>query len=238
MVRAVTFDMWNTLIRDKHYGSLRVKCLAEALGEMGVSRSYREIREAYLSTHDYIHEAWRKENYRFVPVDERLTHILERLGADLTESPRLRVLRDFQEFAFADPPALTEGAHETLTSLSSSFRMGVICDSGYTPGKILRNALASHRVLRFFQVTVFSDENGFNKPHGTMFEKALEGIEVKPSEAVHVGDTLLTDVAGAKAAGMKAVWLNAKGQPNIGPFKPDYEIRALPDLTRILSRMS
>jgi len=92
--------------------------------------------------------------------------------------------------------------------------------------------------LRFFSVTVFSDENGYNKPHGSMFEKALSGPDVEPSEAVHVGDTFATDIVGAKAAGMKAVWLNAQGTPNIGSYKPDFEIRTLPEVVSILNNMS
>jgi len=238
LIRAVTFDVWNTLIQDKHYGDLRVGCLAEALGEMGVSRSKGAIREAYLSTHEYVRKVWRDENYRFVPVDERLSHILEKLDAQLTEDLRLKVAGDFQQYALADPPALAEGAYEALRSLSPSFRMGVICDSGYTPGRILRRVLAEHQVLGFFQTTVFSDENGYNKPHGTMFGKALASLDVEPPGAVHVGDIFATDIVGAKAAGMKAVWLNAQGQPNMGLYKPDFEIRTLPEVVSILNKMS
>ena len=237
MITAITFDMWNTLIQDKHYGDLRVKRVFEALREMRISRGYSEIRKAYLSTHDYVYDAWKDENYRFVQVDERLGHILERLDADLTEPLRLKVLTDFQEFALADPPELVEGAIDTLRTLSSSLKMGIICDSGYTPGRILRRVLAKHGVLRFFKVTVFSDENGYNKPHRSMFEKALSGLDVEPSEAVHVGDTFLTDIVGAKAAGMKAVWLNAQGQPNMESCKPDLEIRTLPEVVSILNKM-
>lgn len=237
MIKAITFDMWNTLIQDKHYGDLRVKRISQALREMGISKSHSEIRKAYLSTHDYVYKAWKDENYRFVQVDERLNYILERLEADLTEPLRLKVLTDLQEFALADPPELVEGAIDTLRTLSLSLRMGMISDSGYTPGRILRRALAKHGVLRLFRVAVFSDENGYNKPHGSMFEKALSGLDVKPSEAVHVGDTFATDIVGAKAAGMKAVWLNAQGQPSAGSCKPDFEIRALPEVVSILSKM-
>ena len=237
-MKAVTFDMWNTLIQEKHYGNLRVRCLASALTEVGVTKSYGKIREAYLSTYEYVETVWKEENYRFVSVDERLRHILERLNAELAEEQRLEVLRDFQEYALSDPPDLAEGARETLGHLSSRLRMGIICDSGYTPGRILRKALARHRVLGFFQVTTFSDENGFNKPHGTMFEKTLTSLCVEPSEAVHIGDSLLTDIAGAKAAGMKAVWLNPNGEPAIGSHKPDYQITALPEVIGILNEVS
>jgi len=238
LIKAVTFDMWNTLIQDKHYGDLRVKRVFKALGEIRILKSYSEIRKAYLSTHDYVYEAWRDENYRFVQVDERLRNILERLDADLTEPLRLKVLTDFQEFALADPPELVEGVIDTLRTLSSSLKMGIICDSGYTPGRILRRVLAKRGVLKFFKVAVFSDENGYNKPHGSMFNKAFSGLDVEPSEAVHVGDTFVTDIVGAKAAGMKAVWLNAQRQPNAGSYTPDFEIRALPEVVSILSKMN
>jgi putative hydrolase of the HAD superfamily len=234
MIKAVNFDLWNTLIRDKDYTAPRAKCLANALSTLNILRKYDEIREAYIATHEHVHRVWRLENYRFVTTEERLDHILERLSAPLTGDLKAKVLKEFEETALADPPPLVEGALETLESLSSKYKMGVISDTGLTPGRILRKVLSGHQVLRFLDVTVFSDENGYNKPHRTMFEKALSELKTKPSEVVHVGDLLHTDIAGAKAVGMKAVWLNRRRVVNSGPYKPDYEIKTFPEIIDVL----
>lgn len=99
-----------------------------------------------------------------------------------------------------------------MEALSTRYRMGIIFDAGITPGSVLRKVLDRHRILEFFTSTVFSDEIGFNKPHRVMFETALRELGARPSEAVHVGDLLETDIAGAKAMGMKAIWKSQRSQ--------------------------
>ncbi|MFB0503063.1 MAG: HAD family hydrolase, partial [Candidatus Bathyarchaeia archaeon] len=61
--------------------------------------------------------------------------------------------------------------------------------------------------------------------------KALGG---KPSEGLHIGDLLQTDVAGAKTVGMKAVWLNKERSENSVPYAPDFEISNLTHILDIL----
>jgi len=238
LIKAVTFDMWNTLVKDKDYTDQRIKCLTDSLFRSNVKRTYGEIKQAYMTTQEYVRRVWRDENYRFVPVEERLDYTLKRLSAKLPKDRRLRVLKEFRELAVMDPPQLVEGVRETLDPLSSKYKLGVICDTGFTSGECMREILARHGVLIFFSTTVFSDENGYCKPHRTMFEKALIELSEEPSQTVHVGDLIHTDVAGAKAAGMKTVWFNTSRRINPGLLRPDYEIGAFPEVIVLLERMS
>jgi putative hydrolase of the HAD superfamily len=52
---------------------------------------------------------------------------------------------------------------------------------------------------------------GARKPAAAMFEAALAAAGVTPAQALHVGDSLEEDVAGARAAGIAALWLNRDG---------------------------
>ena len=140
-----------------------------------------------------------------------------------------------EETILEKPPPLVENAKNVLEKLSSDYRMGIISDTGITPGRILRIVLEDAHVLGFFKATVFSDETGYNKPHKVMFETALKSLGGTPSEALHIGDLLETDVAGARSMGMKIVWLNRDGPVNTGQYVPDFEISKLPDLLDILS---
>jgi len=237
LIRAVTFDLWNTLIKDKDYTEQRIKILANSLGRADFRRSYDQIGEAFTAAQQYVHKVWREENYRHVSVGERLNWVLERLSAKLPEGPRQRAIWDFEELAAGDPPVLVEGVGEVLNALSPKYRIGLICDTGLTPGRVLRRILAGYGILGFLGVAIFSDETGCNKPHRTMFEKALTGLRVDAPEAVHVGDMLPTDIAGAKTIGMKAVWLNAGRKANPELLRPDYEIASLPEVVDILNKM-
>ena len=52
---------------------------------------------------------------------------------------------------------------------------------------------------------------GAAKPDPAIFEAALALARVAAGEALHVGDSLEHDIAGARAAGIAAVWLNRDG---------------------------
>ena len=51
---------------------------------------------------------------------------------------------------------------------------------------------------------------------------------------LHVGDSLVNDVAGAQNVGISAVWLNREGVPNDTKIQPDYEIGTLTEMPTIL----
>lgn len=48
------------------------------------------------------------------------------------------------------------------------------------------------------------------KPHSSIFEKALEVAGVSPDEAVHIGDSITSDIEPAKALGINPVYLVRK----------------------------
>jgi HAD superfamily hydrolase (TIGR01450 family) len=67
------------------------------------------------------------------------------------------------------------------------------------------------------------------KPHAPIFEMALERLGCRPSEAVMIGDSLTTDVAGGRAAGMVTVWVEpALERPE--PGLADVVVRNLTEL--------
>jgi putative hydrolase of the HAD superfamily len=57
-----------------------------------------------------------------------------------------------------------------------------------------------------------SRAHGKTKPHETIFRRMLELLQVAPSEAVMVGDTIEDDIDGARAVGMKAVLVDREGR--------------------------
>jgi putative hydrolase of the HAD superfamily len=101
-----------------------------------------------------------------------------------------------------------EGARETLQLLAGAgVRTALICDTGLTPGRVVRRHLDALGLLPHLEAQVFSDEVGVPKPDPRVFHRALELLDAEPARAVHVGDLLRTDVAGARAVGMRSVRL-------------------------------
>jgi HAD superfamily hydrolase (TIGR01549 family) len=94
-----------------------------------------------------------------------------------------------------------------------------------------REKLRVLEIERWFDAVVISGEIGIAKPDVFPFDLALNKLKVEPDKVWHVGDSLTADVAGAKAAGLTAVWLNRRGvSPGEGDPLPDVEISSLSNL--------
>ena len=77
----------------------------------------------------------------------------------------------------------------------------------------LPDALAGVGLDGLLDAVVASAPAGAAKPEPGLFHTALEAAGVEPVAAVHVGDSLEHDVAGARAAGVRAVLLSRHGGP-------------------------
>jgi HAD superfamily hydrolase (TIGR01450 family) len=70
------------------------------------------------------------------------------------------------------------------------------------------------------------------KPHSPIFEMALERLGCGPHDAVMVGDSLTTDIAGGRAAGMRTVWVDASGESR-EPGQADVTVQNLAELLEL-----
>jgi FMN phosphatase YigB (HAD superfamily) len=114
------------------------------------------------------------------------------------------------------------GAVATLASLrEQGIRTALVCDAGMTPGRLVRDFLRGHGLLPHLEFCAFSDEIGVPKPSPKMFRAALDAIDTRPGEAVHVGDLLRTDVDGGRSFGMRTVRITAVNDDSRAGFSWD-----------------
>jgi putative hydrolase of the HAD superfamily len=79
-----------------------------------------------------------------------------------------------------------------------------------------------------FDTILISDAEGSSKPDPRIFRRALERLDITPTRSVFVGDHAEVDVAGARAAGMQAIW---RRDPNVSLMvEADGVIEELVDL--------
>lgn len=114
-----------------------------------------------------------------------------------------------------------------LQELSRSFRLALLTNGA---PDLQRAKLAGSGLGPYFQVVVVAGELGVGKPDSRVFEAALDRLGVHPGEAVMVGNSLRSDVAGAQGAGIRAIWLNRSAQPSGGGIEPYAEIASLDEL--------
>jgi putative hydrolase of the HAD superfamily len=92
----------------------------------------------------------------------------------------------------------------------------------------LHDVLERTDLRRFVDAVVISAELGVAKPDPAIFRAALERLGARAGDAMHVGDSLEHDVAGARAAGVEAVLVARDGAPVPGG------VRAVASLTELL----
>lgn len=104
---------------------------------------------------------------------------------------------------------LFDDVHGLFASLrKSGIPLALITNGG---SMTQREKLNAFGIDEWFDAVVISGEIGVAKPDAAAFRLALDQLVVEPESVWHVGDDLKTDVAGARAAGITAVWLNRRG---------------------------
>ncbi len=160
----------------------------------------RKLLDEAWARHD---EAW-KQVETFGP-GRMAAYCLEAKG--IFDDDKIAALTE--EFELASTTSgieAVDGARETLERLrSKGIRLGLVCDTGFTPGRVVRERLAECQLAEYLEVLCFSDEVGVPKPGHEIFDKALAELGVRPPDALHVGDLKRTDIAGAHDVGMHAV---------------------------------
>jgi FMN phosphatase YigB (HAD superfamily) len=148
------------------------------------------------------------------------------------------LVASFEEGILEHPPILLEGAREALDILSQRYRLAIISDVGFSPGRVLKRVIADHDLLDLFDSLVFSDEAGRSKPHSEVFDITARALDATPDEIVHIGDLEHTDIVGAKQAGFHAIRFTGvtpieEGQTTIADFVTD-DLRDVARLVEML----
>jgi FMN phosphatase YigB (HAD superfamily) len=210
MLKAITFDFWMTLYLDPK-GALKRKrdearraLLEDYLSQHNVRASFGEQHRAWAHAGEVFDELWRR-HHRALPTEQRLQIMFNRMRVDYTARELRGLSRAYEDCTLRAPPRLIPGVRDVIRQLAGRYRLAIICDTGITPGRVLRRVLERDGLLRCFTHCVFSDEKGSTKPDVRNFQAALKKLRAKPEEAAHVGDLIRTDIRGAQRAGMHAL---------------------------------
>jgi putative hydrolase of the HAD superfamily len=219
MLQAVTFDLWQTLILDRPEGlrqarAGRIQGIHAILRQHGHAVETAAVEQAYDAVGERLEDAWRTQ--RDIGSRGQVRILLDVLGLDGRVGADEPIMEAFDR-AYCLPilsalPVANAGAAEVLTVLSArGLRLALICNTGRTPGSMLRIVLERLGLRRFLSVLTFSDEIALRKPHPEIFLRTLAALGVEPSHAAHLGDDVTTDIAGARGVGMRAIHFRHPG---------------------------
>jgi putative hydrolase of the HAD superfamily len=215
-VEAVLFDVDDTLCE---YERTSGELLALAFDDVGV--------DPFLTPEEYI------DRYReFTEDSETMADLRERcFSAIAREKGRdPEVGREVAQVYAAERDhanvRLFPGARATLATLAEEYRLAAVTNG--SPG-MQSTKLAALDVTEYFETVVHAGYDAPAKPDPQPFHDALEVLDTSPERAVHVGNSLASDVAGAHAAGVRSTWL-ANGDSDPEP-EPHYVVESMTDLT-------
>ncbi len=205
-VRAVFFDAGFTLVFP------RVPVVESYLAcahDCGVVTHDAEIRASFASVWGGAHSRHRGTDLRSSDALERsawwrLTRSIAEPIPDLVRRHDDWLDRLIRHFDSAEAWVVAPQARRLIEDLRfHQIRVGVLSNWH----SALRGVLAALDLLPILNGALSSAEVGWRKPHTAMFEAGLAQMNVRAAEAIHVGDSLSEDVAGAHAAGLRAVWI-------------------------------
>jgi putative hydrolase of the HAD superfamily len=241
VIRAITFDYWDTLYEGgalPERVALRRTAVGALLGAYGRQLPEEQLRALYEASGREA-ERWWSEEQRGYSTQERLRWILERAAVQPSDNCRhVAAAVDAVDNALLMlPPAMLPGAWQMLRTLGRRFTLAVISDTGFASGRAQDRLLEKDGARKFFAATIYSMDIGHAKPRPEIFSAAVETLGVAPNEIIHVGDNERTDVRGALAAGFRAIRLDVVRQG--GPSEGEFVARSFEELTEyVLNRQN
>ena len=238
-IAGVTFDLWQTLLIDNQElgrarRDARIDGAARAIQQAGETFSRDHIVEAYRQCSVTCQEIRAKEgDVSFMEqIDTFIRHIDPGLSERLPEVVVERIAAVYADSLFSAPPPAHPQALSVLRRAKElGHRVGLISNTGMTPGATFRVYMEQVGLLEYFDVLTFSDEARVSKPAQEIFLGTAHELGLPPEQLVHVGDDILNDVRGARRAGMKAIWITAGQEaPSHQGVRPDAVVTSLVDV--------
>ncbi len=216
-VRLLSLDLDDTLLDSDGLAEMRIRAaLDEAtrlLGDLDPVRADLALREGL--TVDPVTVG-------------RMPAFLDALGVANDSVEGVAIRAEYNR-VLIDALEWIEGAREVLLRLREHFTLAVVTNG---PPEMQWPKVRKFGIESLVDHVVVSGDVGHRKPDPRIFEFLFAQAGVSASHAAHVGDSIHSDIAGARAAGMTAIWYPPKKRAHdeVGEHHPDAIIDSLADL--------
>jgi putative hydrolase of the HAD superfamily len=205
-VKAVIFDFIGTLTNVKNYNLEDSKMkLCKAIAEAGFNVS----DDCFLDAYSQAHEKYRVIRYQELVEVTNAIWIADALnGLGFKTNPNDARITTAVNIFFEDyliSLELRPCVKKLLNKVSMDYKLGLVSNFTYAP--VIYAKARRLGINKFFNAVLVSEDVGWRKPHIKIFEESLKRLGVTAEETVYVGDSPLEDIRGAKAAGMRTVFV-------------------------------
>lgn len=225
MIRAVVFDVDNTLVDFMKFKNASVDAAIDAMIDAGLDLTPQQARKR-------IDQIYEDKGIEFQQVfDEFLCDVLGYVDYRILANGIIAYRR-------AREGVLVTYPHTRIALLRLArmgMRLGVVSDA---PRLQAWMRLASLGMVNYFDAVVTFDDTGRKKPAPEPFQKALEMLHVEPREAVMVGDWAERDIVGAKEIGMYTVFARYGDEFSTKHSGADADINDILELIPFVERLN
>jgi len=220
MIKAIVFDLWETLIPATidfvHLGSL-IKTGGIPLNDF----TFRYEKAVQLKKYKNFEEL-RKDFFK--EFNQESNELLEKELYEIF----------FNRF---DKIHFYPEVEKNLVKLKAQgYKLGLLSNTENLHAGDVAKKL---KLENYFDAICLSFEIGALKPDKKAFAAVLKKLKVKPSEALMVGNSLRSDVGGAQSSGLHNCWLNrSSNHTGFGKAKPEFEILSLNDIYKVLGALN
>ncbi|MGI8908514.1 MAG: HAD family hydrolase [Candidatus Sumerlaeaceae bacterium] len=187
-IKILFFDIGNVFVSDDPSGCYGYRSLYEHLASEGVQMA---VDQFFAKRTEHVRAGGNL--WTFVAA-----HVPRHEFTEFQTRVRAEMYSRWPEMS-PEVPEMRKAAEE----LSSHYRLGIIANQ---PREV-RALLDERRLLPLFEVVAISDELELEKPEHGIFEWALAEAQVRPEEAMMIGDRIDNDIKPAKALQMRTLWL-------------------------------
>jgi len=222
-LKAILFDLDNTLIDFMHFKKETAKAAAKAMVQKGLPATELKIYKRIFEIYDEYGIEYQKTFYQVIKPYNLEVGKAERIQQAAIVAYLKRKFEVLRTYSSVKP---------ILKKLKKKYKLAIVTDA---PRNKAWQRLVICEMDDVFDVVVTTDDAGQKKPHRTPFEMALKKLKIKPSEALFVGDNVDRDMLGAKQLGMETCLAKYGAErKTTKKVKTDYTIKKFKGILRVV----
>ena len=240
MLRGTIFDLGETLIHlTRSWEQIRegrMRAIYEALQERQVAIDFADLRREYLALHDE-ESNYAAHTLEEIEMEKSLVKLMDRLKVGTRRRPAMAdlVRRSF-EYEI-NSWILFPGVHEMLEQVRDlGFKTGLL--SNARSDWAVREIVDRMDLTKHFDAILTSAAVGFRKPRPEPFQQMLRLLDVKPGEAVMIGNSVEADIAGARSLGLKTIRTVFGEDSEEAKVDPDITVSRVSDIVPAVKQIA
>ena len=225
MYKAIFLDIDDTVFNFK-------KCSESALKETFSTLNLEYNKDVFELFSAIDERLWKQQKEELLSVadvlDIRFAELSETLGLDYDSN----LAKEHFGELLGEQYIMEPGIEEVLKNISADYKIYAASNGMLTMQK---NRLQLSGLKRYFTDLYVSDDIGSAKPNIRFYTESMKRAGLESADILMIGDSLISDIAGANNADIDSVWYNPYGLENETDIEADYEIKDLHELAGILN---